>query len=474
MSKSKLFLILASAFLISCANPNDPDNGNDTGTGGGNGGGGTGGGTTTGGGYVLPANSLSQEEQNKPMDPNKNYTVLWTAGQGATGYRIPALAVTRNGVIVAAADRRKNGYQDLGKGNTIDVVVKTSKDLGKTWLDSHVIQEATSSSDSYGDAFLMVDPKEKSTIYMGVITEPGIQKKDISQTGITKIYRSTDDGATWQLWTTLDQDSVVFKTGKAKPSTGFGASGQGVTLRFGNNAGKMMFAFFGCGANSAGSSPLTVSAIVSSDGKTWENRGYINGNSADGNFDETKAIELSDGRLLFNHRRSVYTGGRSWSISEDGGYNWRWLGVDAELQDPGNNADMFRYEYNGKPIKDDKYILYIHSDQKNNNTWYQNRINHHVKLSVNELNNGDAAKSGKFQYDRQLINDGMNTYSGYPTITVLPDGTIATLTEELPKSQSLGTDHYNIVFRRFNLNWLTSGAESVNYDTDYLFQEAMN
>lgn len=43
MSKLKLFLILASALLISCANPNDPDNGNDTG--GGTGGGGTGGGS---------------------------------------------------------------------------------------------------------------------------------------------------------------------------------------------------------------------------------------------------------------------------------------------------------------------------------------------------------------------------------------------------------------------------------------------
>lgn len=64
MSKLKLFLILASALLISCVNPNDPE---DTGTGGGgNGGGGTGtGGGTTTGGYVLPKGSLSQEEQKK-------------------------------------------------------------------------------------------------------------------------------------------------------------------------------------------------------------------------------------------------------------------------------------------------------------------------------------------------------------------------------------------------------------------------
>ncbi|ADG71993.1 sialidase family protein [Brachyspira murdochii] len=462
-------LICAFVFAISCNNKNV------TGAGGGNTGG-SGGGSTVGSGYVLPAGSLSQEEQNQPMDPNNNYTTLWTAGQGATGYRIPALAVTRNGVIVAAADRRHNGYQDLGKQNVIDVVVRTSKDLGKTWSESKVVVQANNITDSYGDAFLMVDPVAKSTIYMGVVTEPGIQKKDINQTGITKIFRSTDDGATWSLWSTLDANSVIFKGGKAKPSTGFGASGQGVTLRYGQHKGKIMFAFFGWGANSSGSSPLTVSAIVSSDGKTWENLGYLNSSTGggDGNIDETKAIELSDGRILFNHRRSVSAGGRSWSISSDGGASWQWLGKDPELVDPGNNADIFRYEYNGKRIKTDKYILYIHSDQAPNGTWYQNRINHHVKLSVNELNNGAANTSGKFQYDRQLINDGMNTYSGYPTITVLPDGTIATLTEELPKSQSKGTDHYNIVFRRFNLNWLTSGAESVNYSTDYLFQEAMN
>lgn len=64
MSKLKLFLILASALLISCANQNPNDPGDDGTGGGGAGGGGTGsgGGTTTGGGYVLPANSLSQEE----------------------------------------------------------------------------------------------------------------------------------------------------------------------------------------------------------------------------------------------------------------------------------------------------------------------------------------------------------------------------------------------------------------------------
>ena len=78
MSKLKLFLILASALLISCTNPNDPGNGNDTGTGGGTGGGtGTGGGNTVGGGYVLPKGSLSQEEQQKDLDPDSTMKVLF-------------------------------------------------------------------------------------------------------------------------------------------------------------------------------------------------------------------------------------------------------------------------------------------------------------------------------------------------------------------------------------------------------------
>ena len=55
-----------------------------------------------------------------------------------------------------------------------------------------------------------------------------------------------------------------------------------------------------------------------------------------------------------------------------------------------------------------------------------------------------------------LLMAGQSLYSGYPAITVLPDGTIATLTEETTQNLQ---DQYDIVFRRFNLYWLSGGVE---------------
>ncbi len=469
MSKLKLFLILASALLISCANPNDPDNGNDTGTGGG--GTGTGGGTT-GGGYVLPKGSLSQEEQQKALDPDDTMKVLFEKNDpkiGSKFFRIPALVVTKKGTIIAAADRRYNDPTDLGNNQVIDVVVKTSSDMGNTWSDAITVLKANSTAESYGDAFLM--NAHDGSVLMGVVAEPGVKNR-----ADTWIFKSTDEGKTWTKITTLGADSVLYADGTA--NRGFGASGQGLTLRYGNNAGKLMFAFFQWNSASGGNG-LSVSSIMSSDnGQTWTKTGSIKPTNPDNNIDETKAIELSDGTILLNHRRGVRVGQRSWSKSTDGGKSWTSEGLDPEVNDPGNNADFARYEFYGRPIKTSGYVLMINSDVTANGKWFFNRKKHTIRLTENEFDNGNPTSSRKYTYTKMLAKDGATRYSGYPTISVLPDGSIITLTEEettteRPENSGFGAggDDYDIIFRRFNLYWLSDGKEYVDYSKDALFQQ---
>lgn len=467
MSKLKLFLILASALLISCANPNDPG---DNGTGGGTGGGGTGtGGGTTTGGYVLPQGSLSQEEQQKDLDPDSTMKVLFEKNDpkiGSKFFRIPALIVTKKGTIIAATDRRYTDPTDLGKGKVIDVVVKTSSDMGNTWSEAITVLKANSVQESYGDAFLM--NAHDGSVLMGVVANPGVQNK-----ADTWIFKSTDEGKTWAKITTLGANSVLYADGTA--TKGFGASGQGLTLRYGQNKGKLMFAFFQW--NSSGG--LSVSSIMSSDnGQTWTKTGSIKPDKPDNNIDETKAIELSDGTILLNHRRSVSFGRRSWSKSTDGGQNWTSGGLDPEVNDPGNNADFARYEFYGRPVKTSGYVLMINSDVTANGKWFFNRKKHTIRLTENEFDNGNPTSSGKYTYTKMLAKDGATRYSGYPTISVLPDGSIITLTEEETATErpaggqfGAGGDDYDIIFRRFNLYWLSDGKEYVDYSKDALFQQ---
>ena len=471
--KSKLFLVLASMIIfISCKGQYFPDSEGDSGGTGGGAGGGSAGGNIVGKDYKLPKGSLSQEEQKKAMDPNKYTTTLFKKGDYKSKYfRIPALICTSNGTILAAADRRYDHPADLGKGKTkIDVLVRRSEDLGATWSEPiEVAGVATDHASSYGDAFFI--NCHNGDVLCGFVKEPGTAQK--SPRGKTVIYRSKDDGKTWIKQFEFSPDGA----GIQNADRGFGASGQGLTLRHGANAGakKLMFAYFQWNTNTAGGG-LSVTAMVSSDdGLTFKAAGNVK--PTDNNIDETKAIELSDGSIMLNHRRAVSKGRRAWSKSTDGGNNWTYQGIDQEVLDPGNNADFTRYEFNGKHIKTDKYILMINANANADGKWFFTRKNHHIRLTENEFKNGNGTENGKYTYDKQLVIGGERLYSGYPAITTLPDGTICTLTEETwttgrdpVAGVDAGGDDYDIVFRRFNLHWLSEGKEYVDYNTDNLFQ----
>ncbi|TXJ41414.1 sialidase family protein [Brachyspira aalborgi] len=461
--KSKLFLILVSIIIfISCKGQYFPDSEGDSG----GAGGGSAGGNIVGKDYKLPKGSLSQEEQKKDMDPNKYTTTLYKLGDyGSQYFRIPALICTSNGTILAAADRRYDNPADLGKDKTkIDVLVRRSEDLGATWSEPIVVAGvATDYASSYGDAFFI--NCHNGDVLCGFIKEPGIQQNG---KGETVIYRSKDDGKTWT------RQYSFLPTTINNANKGLGASGQGLTLRHGANAGakKLMFAYTQWNKNGG----LSVTAMVSSDdGATFSSVGNIK--TPEKIINEAKAIELSDGTIMLNYGRGVNPGGRAWSKSTDGGRNWTYQGVDGEVLDPGNNADFTRYEFNGKYIKTDKYILMINANVNADGKWFFTRKNHHIRLTENEFKNGNGTATGKYTYDKQLVIGGEKLFSGYPAITTLPDGTICTLTEETSKTTrppevtlDAGGDDYNIVFRRFNLYWLSDGKEYVDYNTDNLFQ----
>lgn len=461
MSKLKLFLILASALLISCVNPNDPE---DRGTEGGTG---TGGGITTGG-YVLPKGSLSQEEQKQILDPNNSTTPLFKKNDYSSKYfRIPALITTRNGVVLAAADRRYDKTADLGKQSKIDVIVRRSKDLGNTWSEPILVgpgAKQTDGSDAYGDSFFI--NCHNGDVILGYIMNPGWQGAATS-----KLYRSSDDGQTWiEIYSFGVSDLTIGNTTVKKA---FAASGQGLTLRHGVNANQKRLMFAMLADTSTGLRVLTM--ISDNDGVKWTPTGMSQANNL---FDETKAIELSDGRVMLNHRRAAGTGKRAWSLGATYDATDFTLqgsdGVDPDVKDPGNNADLVRYEFDGVPIVQggEKYALLIHanSDIDPSSKWFGSRKNHHIKFTKNDFGNGNGTQPGKYEYDKQLVKGGESLYSGYPTITVLPDGTIGTLTEETSVNAQ---DQYDIIWRRFNLYWLSDQKEFVDYSTGPRFQQAI-
>ncbi|MEG2151577.1 MAG: LamG-like jellyroll fold domain-containing protein, partial [Bacteroidaceae bacterium] len=113
---------------------------------------------------------------------------------GSVTYRIPAIVTAANGDLVTATDNRKFSSGDLA--NDIDVVVKRSKDGGKTWLADQIIAQGTAVSHGYGDAAL-VRTGESGGLLCIFAGGNGLMNSTPTNLIRTYICKSTDNGATW-------------------------------------------------------------------------------------------------------------------------------------------------------------------------------------------------------------------------------------------------------------------------------------
>ncbi len=385
---------------------------------------GSGGGIKLGDGYVLPQNSLSQEEQDEEYDPDFNNTILFS------GRNIPALTVTSNGVILATAGTTSG-----------PITIKRSSDMGKTWFETTV--NGTTSGIGYIHPFFI--NCHNGDILLGVVSNNAGSKTTI-------IYRGNNDGRNWTVETNINFSDICKDTKEC-----FVTYGQGITLRHGNNGNnKLMFPYW---YTNNQTKAWTAPMVSSDDGKTFNTNDCTFGskkqNIGDFKSYETKLIELANGDILLNVRTQFGKGGNSvtWIKSTDCGKNWPWSGdifnKGKDENEDAKHADLVRYEFSGKDIKNNgsKYALAIYSSMGRG---------YSVRMTTNDFNNG-VTGSDKYHYNRKFAEESGNE-DGYPAITVLPDGTIATLTEE---------NSSDIVFRRFNLSWLTYKEEKINYSIDF-------
>ncbi|WP_372698818.1 exo-alpha-sialidase [Arthrobacter sp. JSM 101049] len=265
---------------------------------------------------ILPDNPPTIAEQ-----------VLAARGHGGyRQYRIPALAVSPRGTVLAAYDGRPN-LDDLP--NTIDLLLRRSFDNGRTWEPQQVIRTGTGLA-GYGDPSLLVD-RETGRLFCfhaagthagffeaveGLEPEDDVQHVDLSV--------SDDDGATWthrRLTGMLKREGI----------TGiFAAAGTGIQLDAGPHAGRliqqMVILLHG--------TIRAASACSDDHGETW-----ILGEPAPGEGNENKTVALPDGTVLLNSRAP---GARLAARSTDGGHSYTALEPVPTLPDPGDNGSILR------------------------------------------------------------------------------------------------------------------------------------
>ncbi|MEU3468166.1 sialidase family protein [Streptomyces sp. NPDC006687] len=115
--------------------------------------------------------------------------------EGYDCYRIPTLTTTQDGTLLAIAEARTSGCDDIGD---IDLVLKRSTDEGRTWGPLQVIRGAGDPG-AYGNPAPVVDSASgRITLLHAYSTwTPAPDGSRVRGPRELRVAHSTDDGASW-------------------------------------------------------------------------------------------------------------------------------------------------------------------------------------------------------------------------------------------------------------------------------------
>ncbi len=352
---------------------------------------------------------------------------VFVSGQeGYHTYRIPAVIVTPKGTVLAFCEGRKGGRGDAGN---IDLLLKRSLDGGKTWQKTQVVWD--DEGNTCGNPCPVIDAKTGTihlllTHNLGSDHEPAIIAGKSKSSRTVWIARSEDDGVTWS-------KPVEITAQTKKPDWTWYATGPGVGIQLthGKHAGRLVVP---CDHIEKETKKYFSHVITSDDGgKTWA----LGGSSPVDKLNECQVAELSDGKLLLNMRnydRKKTT--RAVCVSADGGATWGEVKHEEALPEPICQAGLLRHSW--KEISVRSRLLFSNpADPKA-------RVRMTVRVSYDE---------GKTWAHSKVLHEGPSAYS---CLGVEKDGTALCLYEAGQKSP-----YEKIVLARFDLRWLTGGADWV-------------
>ena len=239
-------------------------------------------------------------------------------------YRIPGLATTNKGTLIAVYDNRYLGGGDL-QGD-IDVGMSRSNDGGQSWssmkkiMDMGTYNGLPQEQNGIGDPSVLVD-QSTNTIWVAGLWVSGIPGQSAwgsskpgmkpGETGQFVLVKSEDDGLTWS-----QPINITEQCKKPEWNLFFQGPGKGITMKDGTLVFPAQF-------KDAQKVPWSTIIYSKDHGKSWSA-----GTGAKSNTTEAQVVEMPDGSLMLNmrdDRNKTEIGdqnGRAVSISKDLGKTW--------------------------------------------------------------------------------------------------------------------------------------------------------
>ncbi len=342
-------------------------------------------------------------------------------------YRIPALIVTRKGMLLAFCEGRKNGRSDTGD---IDLLVKRSTDGGRTWSGHQIVWD--DGANTCGNPCPAVD-QTTGVIWLPMTWNHGQDEEREINTGTSRdtrrafICSSEDDGLTWS----KPKEITAFVK---RPEWRWYATGPGVGIQLqqGQWKGRLLIP---CDHTdpSPGDPAGDRSHVIFSDdhGETWQLGGTISPG-----VNECQVVELADGTLMMNMRNyGRVKNTRAVATSKDGGMTWSAVRYDPVLVEPVCQASFLRYTR--QPPGDCNRLLFSNPAPAD----IVRRRDMTVRMSCDE---------GQTWSVQRVLWAGPAAYS---CLAALPSGDIACLFEAGDKQA-----YERITFACFERDWLTRGS----------------
>lgn len=238
-------------------------------------------------------------------------TALFTAGPGGIPtFRIPALAVTNSGALLAFCEHRWTGISDSGN---IDLALRRSTDGGATWSKAKIIQG--DGWVTWGNPAPVVD-RETGTVWLAFCRNN--QR--------VFIMDSKDDGVTWS-------EPREITAAVSRPEWKWYATGPGHGIQLAG--GRLLI---GCDHGEPDIRNIASHVIFSDDhGATWKLGGQLPAKT-----DECMPVEIN-GRVYLSMRNRLGQNRRAYAWSEDGGISFSELRTDGALIDSTCQASIASY-----------------------------------------------------------------------------------------------------------------------------------
>jgi sialidase-1 len=376
---------------------------------------------------------------------------LFEAGQGGYKlYRIPGIIVTGRGTILVYCEARKFTGSDW---DTIDIQLRRSTDRGQTFSPARIVGHVTVPVTRSSLAIEKNQGRPTDVTYNNPVAIPdrGGLIHFLFCIDYQRVFhmRSKDDGVTFSQPKEITAALDGFRPEYAWRAAATGP-GHGIQL----SSGRLLVpVWLGLGTQGNGHGPSVSSTIYSDDhGATWQRGAIAVRDTPDfPSPNETEAVQLADGRVMPNvrtagrNRRTIVT-------SQNGATGWSPPRLQEELPDPICFAGLVRLS-TAKKSGGRNRLLFSNPDnltrQDGRDVPSRDRRNLTIRLSYDE---------GASWPVKKALEPGI---AGYSDLSVLPDGTILCFYESGSASPPNGALTQRLVLARFNLEWLTDGADSL-------------